>query len=88
MAHAFNPSTQEAETVELCEFKASLVYIASYIVRPCLKPNSKALDNKVMIFKNMNPRKGNGSVSKDLTKPDHLRPSPKIYVGGREHGFP
>jgi hypothetical protein len=26
---SYNPSTQEAEQVDLCEFKASLVYIAS-----------------------------------------------------------
>ena len=26
VAHAFNPSTGEAETVDLCEFKDSLVY--------------------------------------------------------------
>ena len=26
VAHAFNPSTQEAEAVDLCEFKANMVY--------------------------------------------------------------
>jgi hypothetical protein len=30
MAHAFNPSTWEAEAADLREFKASLVYSASF----------------------------------------------------------
>jgi hypothetical protein len=30
MAHTFNPSTQEAEQVGLCEFEASLIYRVSF----------------------------------------------------------
>ena len=29
VVHTFNPSTQEAEAGNLCEFKASLIYIVS-----------------------------------------------------------
>ena len=29
MVHVYNPSTEEAEAGSLCEFEASLVYIAS-----------------------------------------------------------
>ena len=43
MAYAFNPSTQKAEAVDLCEFEASLVYRASARTgskateKPCLE---------------------------------------------------
>jgi hypothetical protein len=30
VAHAFNPRTQGAEAVDLCEFKANPVYIVTY----------------------------------------------------------
>jgi hypothetical protein len=46
--HAFNPSTQEAET-DLCEFEASLVYkVGSRTVRATEKPYLK---------QNKNPKK-------------------------------
>ena len=48
VVHTFSPSTQEAEAMDLCEFKASLVDIvssrtarANYIVRPCWKGKKK-----------------------------------------------
>ena len=37
VVHTFNPSTREAD---LCEFKASLVYITSYIRQPELHSES------------------------------------------------
>lgn len=43
VVHSCNLSTREAEALDLCELKASLVYIArprpalNYTVRPCLK---------------------------------------------------
>ena len=44
MEHAFNPSTREAETGDLCEFEASQVYRASSgtaraTKKPCLEEN-------------------------------------------------
>jgi hypothetical protein len=49
--HTFNPSTKEAEEVDLCEFKTTLVYIMSSrtakdIVRPCLKKEKKPQTRK------------------------------------------
>ena len=46
VAHAFNPSTWEAEQGDLCEFSASLVYrvssrTAGATGRPCLKQKRK-----------------------------------------------
>jgi hypothetical protein len=44
VAHSFNPSTQEAE---LCEFKASLVQIASSRVRKGYTVRSYLKNNKI-----------------------------------------
>lgn len=57
MAHAFNATTQEAETGDLCEVKASLGYRVSFRTgsiatkKPCLgKPITKPKQNKTKIY--------------------------------------
>jgi hypothetical protein len=60
VAHAFNPSTWEAETRWISEFEASLVYrVSSRIARatqPCLKTKqNKTKQNKTKQNKNKKP---------------------------------
>ena len=63
VAHPFNPSTQQAETVDLCEFDTSLVYRVSARTgskateKPCLEKSKKktCILNCNLKFKSITP---------------------------------
>ena len=46
MVHTFNPSTLEAEAVDLCEFEASLIYIVSSRAARAVTYRSPFLKNR------------------------------------------
>ena len=46
VVHIFNPSPQEAEAADLCEFEASLVYTASSRIARATQRNSNKQTNK------------------------------------------
>lgn len=55
MAHSFNPSLWEAETGDICEFEAGLIYIESSITTRATQRNVKKKKNlsKVNHFQNV-----------------------------------